>query len=36
LYGVTVVVFAVSVLDELAPTDADTVDLSELERPVDQ
>ncbi len=33
LYGVTVVVFVVAVLDELAPTDADTVDLAELERP---
>ena len=27
LYGIAAAVFVVSVLDELAPTDADTVDL---------
>jgi predicted PurR-regulated permease PerM len=36
LYGVAATVFAVAVLDELAPTDADTVDLAELERPIRQ
>jgi predicted PurR-regulated permease PerM len=34
LYGIAVVVFAASVGDELAPTDADTVDLGELEKPL--
>jgi predicted PurR-regulated permease PerM len=34
LYGMAVVVFAASVGDELAPTDADTVDLGELEKPL--
>jgi predicted PurR-regulated permease PerM len=34
LYGVAAATFVVAVLDELAPTDADTVDLSELDRPV--
>jgi predicted PurR-regulated permease PerM len=36
LYGLAVAVFAVAVLDELAPTDTDTVDLAELERPIEQ
>jgi len=36
VYGLAVAVFVVAVLDELAPTDADTVDLAELERPVEQ
>jgi putative heme transporter len=36
LYGLAVTVFVVAVLDELAPTDADTVDLAELERPIEQ
>ena len=36
LYGLAVAVFVVAVLDELAPTDADTVDLAELERPIEQ
>jgi len=34
LYGIAAAVFVVSVLDELAPTDADIVDLGELEKPL--
>ena len=34
LYGIAVAVFVASVGDELAPTDADTVDLGELEKPL--
>ncbi len=36
LYGMAAAVFVVAVLDELAPTDADAVDLAELERPIAQ
>jgi predicted PurR-regulated permease PerM len=36
LYGLAAAVFVVAVLDEVAPTDADAVDLAELERPIDQ
>jgi predicted PurR-regulated permease PerM len=34
LYGMAIAVFAAAVLDELAPTDADSVDLGELEKPL--
>ncbi|HKA03317.1 MAG TPA: hypothetical protein VKD67_03280 [Acidimicrobiales bacterium] len=34
LYGLAAVVFVMAVLDELAPTDADAIDLAELERPI--
>ena len=34
LYGVAVAVFVVSLMDELAPTDADAVGLSRLEKPL--
>ena len=34
LYGLAIAVFAAAVLDELAPTDADSVDLGELEKPL--
>jgi len=34
LYGIAVAVFVAAVLDELAPTDADSVDLGELEKPL--
>jgi predicted PurR-regulated permease PerM len=34
LYGIAAAVLVVSVLDELAPTDADAVDLDELEKPL--
>jgi predicted PurR-regulated permease PerM len=34
LYGIALAVFAGCLLDELAPTDADSVDLGELEKPL--